>query len=39
MTNTIEHLEARVKRADRWNDVQAYLLALSIGVNIFQFWN
>jgi hypothetical protein len=38
MTN-IQHLQARVKRADRWNDIAAYLLALSILGNIFQFWN
>jgi hypothetical protein len=38
MTN-IQHLQARVKRADRWNDIVGYLLALSILGNIFQFWN
>ena len=35
----IRHFNARVRRADRWNDIAAYLLALSIGVNIFQLWN
>jgi len=39
MTNTIQHLQKRVRRADRWNDIVGYLLAISIGVNIFQFWN
>jgi hypothetical protein len=38
MTN-IQHLEKRVRRADRWNDIAAYALAISVGVNIFQLWN
>jgi hypothetical protein len=39
MTNTIQHLKKRVRRADRWNDIVGYLLAVSIGVNIFQALN
>jgi hypothetical protein len=36
MTNTIHHLEKRVRRADRWNDIVGYLLAVSIVAHILR---